>query len=153
MTDLTQWARQRFALDRYATLATGCRIDQATLTSRDGRSEGSATCSLSLTEEHRNAAGAVMGGVFFTLADFATAVAINLVDYGEETMLQQVSPLHWVTVNGELHLLTQPRGDSLVASTRIIKQGRSTCLVEVSITDGDRRVAVALMSGYRIVTQ
>ena len=35
----------------------------------------SATCSLVITDSHRNAMGAVMGGTYFMLADFAFAVA------------------------------------------------------------------------------
>jgi len=36
-----------------------------------------AICSLTLEAKHKNALGAVMGGVYFTLADFAFAVASN----------------------------------------------------------------------------
>ena len=39
--------------------------------------DGMARCSMMLTPHHLNAAGNVMGGAIFTLADFTAAVATN----------------------------------------------------------------------------
>ena len=61
-------ARELFKEDRFATDA-GMEIDEIT--------EDSSTCSVILTDSHRNAYGGVMGGVIFTLADFAFAVVAN----------------------------------------------------------------------------
>ena len=55
MTNLTHKAQQVFARDRYATELTGVSIDL--VESRH------ACCSLTLLPPHRNAMGAVMGGV------------------------------------------------------------------------------------------
>ena len=57
-----------FEKDRFAA-ETGAVIDEI-----DDRY---ARCSLTLEAKHKNALGAVMGGVYFTLADFAFAVASN----------------------------------------------------------------------------
>ena len=57
-----------FEKDRFAT-CNGAVIDQV--------GDHYAKCSLRIEENHRNAMGAVMGGVYFTLADFAFAVAAN----------------------------------------------------------------------------
>ena len=54
--------RKIFENDRFAT-ENGAIIDEI--------GESSAVCSLTLTSSHRNAMGAVMGGVYFMLADFA----------------------------------------------------------------------------------
>ena len=60
--------RALFAKDRYAT-DSGAYIEEI--------GEHYAKCSIRLDERHRNAVGAVMGGVYFTLADFTFAVATN----------------------------------------------------------------------------
>ena len=60
--------RKRFAHDRFAT-ESGAVIEEVR--------EGYARCSMSITPFHLNAAGAVMGGAIFTLADFTFAVAAN----------------------------------------------------------------------------
>ena len=66
---LTEKARQIFADDRFATELTGIDITAV--------GEHNATCTLRLGPQHRNARGVVMGGVLFTLADFAAAIAAN----------------------------------------------------------------------------
>ena len=57
-----------FANDRFAT-DNGAVIEQV--------DEGYAKCWLEIQPHHLNAAGTVMGGAIFTLADFAFAVASN----------------------------------------------------------------------------
>ena len=60
--------RRIFEGDRFA-IENGAVIEEI--------GERSATCSLIITDSHRNAMGAVMGGTYFMLADFAFAVAAN----------------------------------------------------------------------------
>ena len=60
--------RKIFEGDRFAT-ENGAVIEEI--------GEHSATCSLVITDSHCNAMGAVMGGNYFMLADFAFAVAAN----------------------------------------------------------------------------
>ena len=60
--------RTIFEKDRFA-MVNGAVIDEI--------GDHAAACSLILTDSHRNAIGAVMGGVYFMLADFAFAVAAN----------------------------------------------------------------------------
>ena len=57
-----------FEKDRFAA-ETGAVIDEI-----DDRY---ARCSLTLEAKHKNALGAVMGGVYFTLADFAFADCLS----------------------------------------------------------------------------
>ena len=62
-----------FEKDRFAT-DNGAVIDEV--------DDHYAKCSLKIEDRHRNAMGAVMGGVYFTLADFALAVASNWQEMG-----------------------------------------------------------------------
>ena len=57
-----------FEKDRFAT-DNGAVIEDV--------SDHYAKCVLKVEDRHRNAMGSVMGGVYFTLADFAFAVAAN----------------------------------------------------------------------------
>ena len=66
--DSVESAREFFYKDLFA-VNTGITLDELT--------EDEAVCSLELDDVHRNAYGGVMGGVIFTLADFAFAVLSN----------------------------------------------------------------------------
>ena len=137
MTNLTLKARQRFSLDRYATEVTGIRIVAA--------EQLYARCELTLTPQHRNAMGAVMGGVMFTLADLAFAIAANSRCLADDT------PLEWVSLNSCIHYLSQPIGDSLIAETTSIKQGNSTCVFSISIHDETNKpIALITTTGMHI---
>ena len=63
-------ARAFFRGDRFAVEQAGITIEEI--------GEYYARCSMPVTPLHKNAAGAVMGGAIFTLADFAFAVAANV---------------------------------------------------------------------------
>ena len=71
-----------FAKDRFATETVGIVIDSV--------EEESGVCRLILTDAHRNAQGAVMGGVSFTLGDFAFAVFAN-----RHGIAFGIDPLSW----------------------------------------------------------
>lgn len=128
MTELEQ-ARARFAADRYATEATGIELEAV--------GEGFARCGLTLNTRHVNAAGGVMGGVLFTLADFAFAVAAN---HRLPTT---------VSLSCQIAFLRAPHGKRLSAEARCVRRGRSTCYYQVDITDeqGDLAATVGI-SGF-----
>ncbi|MCR5423309.1 MAG: PaaI family thioesterase [Bacteroidales bacterium] len=136
--NLTEWARRCFADDRYATQATGAVVDSAGASGR----QGSARCRLALQPHHRNARGAVMGGVYYTLADFAAAIAMNA---GEAA----TGELHWVSLESSVHFLAQPRGDTLEASARCLHHGTTTCLYEVCVSEQQRLLARVEVRGVR----
>lgn len=125
MTSLTHKAQERFAHDLYATEATGIIIDDA--------KEGYARCSLTLTPLHRNAMGAVMGGVMFTLADLAFAVAAN------SECLVEDQPLQWVSLNSTIQYLGQTKDRTLIAETHRVKSGRRTCVYNITIHDSSNQ--------------
>lgn len=118
-----------FAKDRFAT-CNGAVIDEV--------GEHYAKCSLKLEDIHRNAMGAVMGGVYFTLADFAFAVAANWQQLGT------------VSLSSEIAYLSSARGDSLTAEAFCVKDGRTTCYYRVEVRDAEERLAVIVnTTGYK----
>lgn len=123
----TEIAQQFFAKDKFATQVTGVKIEEVT--------EEMVTCSLKVTEHHKNAAGMVMGGVLFTLADFAFAVAANMevVEHSDGGNL-------WVSLESNIHYLSVMKGDTLLATTECVKKGRTTCLYLIKITDNTERL-------------
>ncbi len=125
-------AREYFSKDLYATEMTGAVIDEI--------AENYARCSMKLTPNHRNANGGIMGGAIYTLADFAFAVASN---FGKET--------HTVSVVGQVNFMSQPKGEFLYADAELIKDGKSNCFYEVTVTDDlERIIAVVIFNGVHI---
>lgn len=123
-------ARSFFSGDLYAT-ESGIRIDEL--------KDGNSACSFEITEHHRNADGGVMGGAIFTLIDFAFAVASTSVHH--PTVAQQVS----------INYLNQPRGKKLTARAECKKDGRTSCVYIVNVTDDTgREIATALMTGFKL---
>ena len=106
--------RKLFASDRFAT-ENGAVIEEI--------GDHSATCSLAITDSHRNAMGAVMGGTYFMLADFAFAVAANW-----ETM-------GCVSLRSDISFLGAAKGKQLIAKAVCIKDGRTTACYRVDVTD------------------
>lgn len=142
MNGLTQLARCIFAKDIYATELTGIVIDNV---------EGNtAVCSLQLDSKHRNAKGAVMGGVIFTLADLAVAIAAN----SDILMAAQSADdvqLQWVTSSSTIHFLSSSRGDRLTAKTQMVKKGQRQMVVQVTVSDNlDRQVALVTSVANKI---
>ncbi|RAP47221.1 MAG: hypothetical protein BZ135_02605 [Methanosphaera sp. rholeuAM6] len=107
-------AREFFKDDKFAT-KNGVVLDEI--------DKDSCTCSLEITNNHRNAYGAIMGGVIFTLADFSFAVLSN--------------QLHRPTVGQEvtIHYLSSSKGNKLFAHATCRKDGRTTSVINVDITD------------------
>ena len=97
--------RETFAKDRFAT-ENGAIIEEVR--------EHYARCSIELTERHFNAAGGVMGGVHFVLADFTFAVATNWNGMGVVSLSSTISYLGAV------------KGKKLIAEAECVKEGRST---------------------------
>ena len=125
MTDLEK-AKQFFAADRFATEATGVEILEV--------GEKYAKCRLKTSGIHQTAAGQVMGGVLFTLADFTFAVAAN-----------HAASAPTVTVSASISYLAAARGDVLFGESRLLKDGKRNCFYEISVTD-EQGTLVAVVS-------
>ncbi len=133
--ELTEKAREIFANDRYATELTGVKIDHV--------GDRCATCSLMLDARHRNAKGAVMGGVLFTLADLAFAVAANSTVLSQTPAGEEVR-LCWVSASSDIHFVSVAKGNKLTATSRCMREGRTRALYQCEIHDSEGRlVAVA----------
>ena len=123
-------ARDFFKGDRFAT-DNGMQIDAL--------SEDSCICSMELEPKHRNALGGVMGGVTFTLADFAFAVIQNHVH--KYSVAQQVNINH----------LSAPKGNRLIATAKVRKNGRTSTIVNVDVVDDTGRdIAQFTGTGYKL---
>lgn len=123
-------ARDYFQGDRFA-LENGITIDAL--------SYAGAVCSFEIGDRHRNAEGGVMGGAIFTLIDLAFAVAANNVH--RPTVAQQVS----------VSFLSGSRGHVLTARATCRKDGRSSCVYNVDVSDDlGRDIAQATVTGFKL---
>ena len=98
-----------------------------------------AKCSMEITPKHLNAAGVVMGGATFVLADFTCAVAANWQGDGST-----------VSLNGNITFYGVAKGDKLFAEARCLKDGHTTCCYEVMLYDNlNRQVAAVMMTCFK----
>ena len=128
MSDIEK-VREFFSNDRFAT-ENGAMIEQV--------GESAATVSMNIESRHRNAAGIVMGGAIFTLADFAFAVASNH------------NKLGTVSLSANITFLKASKGDRLTAKAECVRDGRTTCYYRVTVTDNTGSlIAEVTTSGYK----
>lgn len=108
-----------FENDKFA-ISIGCEIQSA--------EKGSAVVTLDINESHYNGNGTVQGGVIFTLADFACAVAAN----AEEIV--------FVSADGNISYLSAGTGKKLIADAKVIKGGRTLAFCETTIIDENNKL-------------
>ena len=122
--------RKLFEGDRFAT-ENGAVIDEI--------GDHSATCSLEITDSHRNAMSAVMGGTYFMLADFAFAVAANWEKMG------------CVSLHSDISFLGAAKGEKLIAKAVCVKDGRTTSCYRIDVTDELGNLAATVTTtGYHM---
>ncbi len=122
--------RKIFSNDRFAT-ENGAVIEEI--------GDHSAICSLVITSSHRNAMGAVMGGVYFMLADFAFAVASNWENMG------------CVSLHSDISFLGSVKGEKLIAKAICIKNGKTTACYRIDVFDElGTLTATITTTGYRV---
>lgn len=127
MTDINE-IREFFNKDLYA-FDTGAYIEEV--------GDHYAKVSLVLNDRHKNAVGGVMGGVYFTLADFAFAVATNWQKPGT------------VGINCDISFVGTPKTEKIYAETELIKDGRTVCNYVIKVYDGNNApLAVVNAMGY-----
>ena len=118
-----------FENDRFAT-ENGAVIEEV--------DDHYARCTLRVEERHRNAMGAVMGGVYFTLADFAFAVAANWQEIGT------------VSLTSDIPYLGTAKGDRLTAEAVCVKNGRTTSYYRIEVKDEfGKLAAIVNTTGYK----
>ena len=119
-----------FSKDRYATMS-GMVVDDY--------GEDYSVCSVVLNDNHKNGYGGIMGGVMFTLADFAFAVVSNNVH--QSTVAQQMS----------INYLSAPKGTKLIATAKLKKNGRTSTIVNIDIVDDTGRdIAQVVGTGFKL---
>ncbi|MGI6220797.1 MAG: PaaI family thioesterase [Coriobacteriales bacterium] len=110
-----QEIREKFSNDRFATDCLGAVVESV---------EGDeAVCSFEIGPQHRNAAGGVMGGALFTIADFAFAVATN---HGGTLVVSAASTIEFIG---------GAKGSRVIARAVPDKIGRSLCFYTVRVED------------------
>lgn len=107
--------RAFFANDRFASEACGCEVLEA--------AHGHAVTAFDITDVHRNAQRAVMGGAIFTVADFVLAVACNM---GENPT---------VSVSNTIEFFAGAKGTRLIATAEADKSGRNLGFYIVDVRD------------------
>ena len=129
-TKTLQEVRHIFENDRFAT-ENGAVIEDI--------GNRSATCSLVITDSHRNAMGAVMGGTYFMLADFAFAVAANWEKMG------------CVSLHYDISFLGVAKGKNLIAKAFCVKDAKTTaCYRGVVTYEVVNLTATVTTTGYHV---
>ena len=109
--------RAYFEDDQFARKCLGASIDAYDFET------GEATVSMTIDDRHHNAQGFVMGGVFFSLADYALAVASNV---GQEPS---------ASTNASIAHMRRVKGNKLTAVARPDKLGRTLAFFTVDLFD------------------
>ena len=122
-------AMARFSGDRFALESAGIKITAV--------GEKAAECTVHLRPEHLNSIGRPMGGLLFTLADFCFAVAANSKAMGTVSQAANIT------------FLSAAQGKTLTARAHCIRDGHTTCLYQVDVTDETGAlVAYVTVGGY-----
>ncbi len=125
--------RKFFQNDVYATGTTGIEIADAR--------PGYAKVTLKIDERHINAVDRVMGAVYYTMADFAFAVATNY-EYDKGAT---------VTLSSQINFLGAAKGKTLIGEAEVLKDGRATSFYKVRITDElGTQIAEVSTNGYKL---
>jgi acyl-CoA thioesterase len=94
---------------------------------------------MALSPHHQNAEGGVMGGAILTLIDFAFATAAS--NAHRPTVAQQIS----------MNFLNAARGGQLRAEAVCRKDGKTSCVYHVNVSDDlGRDVAQAVVTGFKL---
>ena len=109
--------RDFFSTDRFASERLGARIE-----SYDFQT-GQAITILEVMPEHLNGHGKIMGGVYFTLADYALAVCSN------------VNQPPTSSVNSSINIMKECKGNVLVAIANLDRSGRRLGFYTVDVYD------------------
>lgn len=123
-------AKEYFTDDRFASL-NGMELTEL--------SDTTSTAVMTVTDNHRNALGGIMGGAIFTLCDLAFAALVNNIH----------SPT--VALDSDIKFLSASKGLKLTAKAELIKAGRNTIIVRVLVTDEfEKEIALFSGTGFKL---
>ena len=135
--------RQRFEGDFFATKAAKINLVSAEPECPESETTCEAVnviCEMVIEDLHRNAAGGVMGGAIFTLADYAFAICANALN--EEYVT--------VSVASTINFIDVCKGSKLVAIPECVKTGKNLCFYEIKVFDDlGNLVSSVLMTGIK----
>lgn len=132
MPDL-EAVRKFFEGDKYATDVTGIVIEKA--------EKGHSVVGLMPNSRHYNAVGGLMGAVYYTMADFAFAVAENC-ELDSDTLT--------VTQAAQINLLRPWRGGRITCTADIVKDGKTVCVYEIKVFDRENKeLALIIVNGFK----
>lgn len=117
-------AKDFFSKDNYAVSTSGIEILEPGL--------GHSKVMVKIDERHKNAVGYVMGGLYFTIADFAFAVATN--DKEHTT----------VTTTSTISYFKPCLTETMCCEANLIKDGRTTCFYRMDVTDADGKLCASV---------
>lgn len=121
-----------FEKDRFAVGLTGVEIIAVT--------EGYAKTRLTITEDHLNCTGYVMGGVYFTMADLTFSAAAN-----------QDPKQTNVALSAQIEFIRACRGGTIYAEARVQKKGNKITFAETRISDEEGTLlAFVSSSSYNV---
>lgn len=131
MNNYEIYADEYFKKDIFATKTTGIQIEKV--------EKNYAKCKMPIDERHLNAAGFVMGGAIYTLADFTFAVASNQKE-------------QWtVSVSSTINYINCAKCNELFSEAKCIKEGKTTVFYEISIFDNKNTIiAKILTNGHKL---
>lgn len=131
MSDV-DYAKQYFSQDVFARDTTGIKIEDV--------KSGYAKVTLNVEHRHVNGANIVMGGVYFTMADFALAIAAN---YDNPLTL---------TLSSDISFLSSAKeGEVLTAEAKCVRDGQHACFYKIDVTDSDGNVnAIVSAAGFHM---
>lgn len=93
---------------------------------------------MEIRDDHANGIGGLHGGVIFTLADYAFAVACN--SGGVPT----------VAVNANISYFKTAKGKIITAEAKEVSSGRKICCCQVDVFDEDKTLIARFSgTGYR----
>ena len=99
---------------------------------------GYAKAKLKITEFHLNQAGVAHGGVIFTLADFAFAVASN--SFGKVSL----------AINATISFIHAGKlGDELIAEAKLVDESNRLGTYEIVITNKNKKIALFTGTVYK----
>lgn len=121
-------AREFFKDDKFQQMV-GVEILEA--------SNGRSLCKINLNRNHFNADGIVQGGVIYTLADSAFAVAANSTEFLT------------LTLSSSVQYLAKTTGRYITAEAVAVSSAKKVCFYRVEVKDEQGTlVATANMTGY-----
>lgn len=127
MVDIEK-VRKFFEADRFA-IEQGIVIEEV--------EKGYAKCTVTPNEHHMNAGNAVQGGLTFTLADFAFAVASNCA--GDLT----------VSLENNISFIAPPKG-KMTAIAKVYRETKSVAFCDVEVFDETEKIVAKMsVTGYK----